>query len=312
MTLPFGDHTPDRYCLPNAGKIDSIKRILRRFVYPVYNALIHSFLARRYSTADFQPDLWLWGQRGHDYERHRRRVARFMHIPGSRIMVAGCGTARDLESWVNFQPQRIVGVDLFSYERAWSLWKQRFGKIAPNVEVSFMQADLARLRGIPDASFDVVSSDAVFEHLKNLPEVLEEFHRILRVGGVLYAAFGPLWFGWGGDHVSGYDAPTSGYNHLILEGDAYQRYLEDLGEYIHSEHDGRTWIKHDLFSRLKPREYLEYLEMAGFERLFVSAIIDPNTCVCLKNSNLHERLLSQFDLLDIQVSGMSIIFQKNK
>lgn len=309
-TLPTGDRTPSGYILPVTGRLEIVKGLFRRFFYPVYNAFNHLFLAHHYASPDFQPDLWLWGQRGNDYERHRRRVAKFSPLNGRHVLVAGCGTARDVESWVQQNPQRIVGIDWFSYDSAWGHWKQRFNQIAPGVEVQFAQADLACMSEFSDASFDVVSSDAVFEHLKNLPEVLAEFHRILRPGGLLYATFGPLWFGWGGDHVSGYDSITSGYNHLILDQTAYRIYLNGVGKHTHSEHDGRTWIEHDLFSRLTPRQYLNYLNMAGFKRRFVSAMIDPKAAACLRHRQFDMTALDRFDELDLLVCGMTIIYER--
>lgn len=309
-TIPVGDHTPDQYSLPLRERFASIKNVIRKFAYPVYNQLAHPFLLKKYATADFQPNLWLGSQRGNDYARHRRRVAQFITLEGCDILVAGCGTARDVESWGSFKPRSIVGVDWFSYKAAWDLWEQYFSRNMPGTLLSFRQADLAQMNDFSDASFDVVSSDAVFEHVRNLQEVLIEFYRILRPGGVLYATFGPLWFGWGGDHVSGYDAVTSGYNHLILEGDAYQQYLDGMGEYSHSEHDGRTWIEHELFSKLTPRQYLNMLELAGFKRIFVSAIADKNASICLNDGDLYKNSLSRFDPLDLHVSGMTIIYGK--
>lgn len=308
--LPQGDHTLADYQLPVTANGELVKRFIRRFIYPVYNAINHLFLARRYATDDFKPDLWLWGQRGNDYERHRARVASFLPLQGRDVLVAGCGMAKDIESWVILNPRRVFGVDWFSYARAWGLWQQRYQQIAPKVEVHFAQADLAHMRDIADASFDVVSSDAVFEHLKNLPDVLTEFHRILKPSGVLYATFGPLWYGYGGDHVSGYDAVTSGYNHLLLKEEDYQHYLEGMGAHTHSEHDGRTWIEHDLFSRLTPRQYLNCLEQAGFKRLFVSAIVDPMATACLTHPGFDKSQVAKFDLLDLMISGMTIIYER--
>lgn len=308
--LPQGDHTPADYQLPVTAKGEQAKRLLRKFLYPIYNAINHQFLVRRYAASDFQPELWLWGQRGNDYERHRRRVARFLSLQGRDVLVAGCGTARDIESWVKLEPRRVDGIDWFSYARAWGLWQRRYQQIAPKVEVHFAQADLAHMSDIPDASFDVVSSDAVFEHLKNLQDVLAEFHRILKPGGVLYATFGPLWYGYGGDHVSGYDALTTGYNHLLLSGTEYQHYLDGMGAHAHCEHDGRTWIEHDLFSRLTPRQYLNHLEQAGFKRLFMSAIVDPLAIACLAHPNFDKAKIAQFDSLDLIISGMTIIYER--
>lgn len=309
--LPTGDHTPPGYVLPLPTWSEQLKRPLRRLLYPTWNALVSPRLAARYAREDFRPDLWLWGQRGNDYERQRGRVDRFRPLAGCDVFVAGCGTGRDLESWVAMKPRRVVGLDWFSYERAWGLWRERFARTAPDVEVRFDQADLSRLDDIPGASFDVVGSDAVFEHLKDLPKVLEQFHRVLRPGGMLYATFGPLWHAWGGDHVSGYDSLESGFNHLLLDEKAWRDYLDGMGEQAHSEHDGRTWIEHDLFSRLRPVEYLDYLHTAGFKRCFVGAIVDPRAVAFLKRCpEKAQHLLARHSELDLVVSGMTVLFQR--
>lgn len=309
MALPKGDLTPSGYLPPVPSTTEALKRPFRRWVYPGLNAVNHARLSSQYKFPGFNPDLWLWGQRGNDYERHRRRVAKMLPLEGRNILVAGCGTGQDLESWARLNPRSMVGVDWFSYERAWQLWKNRLSVVAPSVNVSFEQGNLEQTR-FEAGSFDVISSDAVFEHLKNLPKVLEEFHRILRPGGILYSTFGPLWYGWGGDHVSGYDKVTSGYNHLLLTGRDYQDYLDRLGPYSHSEHDGRTWIEHDLFSRLTPMEYIGSLEKAGFRRRFVSGIIDPNAVACMHDSKIGNTLLKEFSRLDLLVSGMTIIYER--
>lgn len=308
--LPLGDHTPSDYALPLLGWREKIKRPLRRRLYPLVNAINHPWLARRYATSRFSPDLWLWGQRGNDYERQRRRVNALFPLQGRDILIAGCGTGRDVDSWLPYRPRRVLGVDWFSYDRAWGLWKEYFAKSAPNVALGFAQANLERLEDIPDKSFDVIGSDAVFEHLKNLPQVLQQFHRVLRPGGLLYATFGPLWFGWGGDHVSGYDTTSQGFNHLLLSESKWHAYLAGFGQHEHSEHDGRTWIEHDLFSRLRPIEYLDALAGAGFKRRFVAAIVDPRAIDCLRQPVIADALLGRFDQLDLVVSGMTVIYQR--
>lgn len=309
--LPEGDFTPPDYALPTADSREWMKRPVRQFAYPILNALANRRLAARYVTEDFRPDLWLWGQRGNDYERHRRRVNRLLPLRGARILVAGCGTGRDLESWARMNPAQIIAADWFRYDRAWLQWRQRFALVAPDTNVQFVQADLARMSDIPDASLDVVGSDAVFEHLRDLASVLAEFRRVLRPGGILYATFGPLWYGWGGDHVSGYDRVESGFNHLILPRDEWLQYVDAAGSPGHSEHDGRTWIEHDLFSRLKPTEYLTHIADSGFSRAFVSAIIDPRAVHALQvSASLRETLLSKHPLRDLLVCGMTVIARR--
>ena len=308
---PAGDHTPSNYALPRTDWREKVKRPMRAVLYPAWNAFTNRVLSARYATSAFRPDQWLWGQRGNDYERHRRRVDRFLPLAGKDVLVVGCGTGRDIESWARMRPKRIVGLDWFDYERAWGLQKEHFARIAPGTVVEFLQGDVERLAVIKDVSFDVVASDAVFEHLVNMQKALRQFRRVLRPNGVLYACFGPLWYSWGGDHVSGYDALNYGFNHLLLDTATYRCYLDGMGPYEHSENDGRTFIDHDMFSRLRPGQYLEQLTCAGFERLFVGSIIEPRAVQCLRQfPQVAAQLLPQHDLLDMVVAGMYIIYRR--
>jgi SAM-dependent methyltransferase len=54
--------------------------------------------------------------------------------------------------------------------------------------VAFRQADL---RGLPfdDASFDIIYCVSVLEHTDKYEEIVDEFHRVLKSGGVLVATF---------------------------------------------------------------------------------------------------------------------------
>ena len=308
--LPKGDHTPALFSLTEVGWKERIKRPGRRLIYPVLNRLASPGIARAYASDEFRPNLWLRGQRGSDYERQRRRVNRYFSLRGARLLIAGCGTGGDIASWLTMDPKEIVGVDWFNYQRAWDMWQARFSGEGYGERVRFAQGDLVGLSEMQDASFDVIGSDAVFEHLRDLPRVLREFRRVLRPGGVLYATFGPLWYSWGGDHVSGYESIKSGYNHLLLSQEDYRQYLNGLGSFGHSEHDGRTWIEHQLFSYLKPTEYLHCIEEAGFEREFVSAIVDPRGEECMRDSALRGKLLAAHREIDLLTCAMTIIYRR--
>lgn len=311
--LPPDDRTPANYApsLPGCMEI-FVKRPIRRVAYPVYKFFVNKWLDRQYRTlCRFNVDQWLWGQRGNDFEAHRRRINTLMTLHGKNLLIAGCGTGRDIVSWLPYQPASVTGVDYFRYDRAWSLMQQQASDKYPHVKLDFAQSDLSHVEGFASASFDLVGSDAVFEHIRHLPSVLSELYRLLRSGGMLYATYGPLWYCWGGDHISGYDAIHSGYNHLVLDCAAYSDYLDTLGTFTHSEHDGRTWIENDLFSYLRPTQYLELLEQAGFRREYVALIIEPRAIKCLsENPMLASTLLGQHAEFDLIVTGMTVIYRK--
>lgn len=310
--LPEGDRTPVNFVLPDISVSERLKQPLRRLLYPLYGHVVNAWIRwRGYASPDLDANFWLWGQRGNDYETLRRRVNRIFPIHGKRVLIAGCGTGRDILSWLAYEPRLLIGVDYFNYERAWKASHDNARQHYPRTELTFQQADLAQFNNISGGSIDVIGSDAVFEHLRNLPEVLREFYRILRPSGVLYATFGPLWYCWGGDHFSGHDDVLTGYNHLLLEPKIYEAYLHEAGPYNHSEHDGRTWIENNLFSRMRPAEYLTALTEAGFEKREVGVIIEPRAVRCLEQSvMIREKLLAKHDLLDLVITGMTIIYQK--
>lgn len=306
--LPVGDHTPRGYELPRTGIVErAVKAPIRRFGYPVYNFFVSRALDAAYGgVSSFPVDRWLWGQRGNDYAAHRRRVNRILPLAGSDVLVAGCGAGRDVLSWLQYQPASITGVDYLDYSGAWRILQDHVAERFPHVRIDFVQGDLRQLDRIPENSVDLVASDAVFEHIRDLPLALAEFHRILRPGGVLYATFGPLWYCWHGDHVSGYDALGAGYNHLILPPDQYEAYIA-----ADTVHDGRFWREHDLFSYLRPQEYLNALDGAGFTREFVGVLISPPAVKCLRlYPELRARLSAVAGPLDLIVAGMTIIYRK--
>lgn len=306
--LPVGDKTPQDWALPACTPSERIKRVIRKLVYPSYIRLISPFLQRRFDSENrLNADQWFWGHRGLEYELLRVNLDRIAGIRGKRVLIAGCGTGRDIPSWLAYQPKQVLGVDYFSYDRAWATLRGRYSSVTP---MTFVQGNLAELKQVLSASFDIIGSDAVFEHLKNLPEVLQEFRRILKDDGIIYATFGPLWNCWGGDHVSGYDDVRNGYNHLLLSPANYQSYLAAYGEFAHSEDDGRTWGKHDLFSYLRPSEYLSALKAAGFSKLHLGVVIEPRAIRCLREYPDIRQDLQGIEELDLLITGMTVIYRK--
>lgn len=306
------DHTPRDFEISDVdNRIEKLKQIVRYTLYPVVNALVDPLMRFKFRKSDLKPDMWFYGQRGNDLERHRRRLNAYYKIKDRRVLVIGCGTGRDLPSWGEYRPKSILGIDFFCYRRAWEQRQRQFLSLGYPTDLEFSQLNVEDLSPIASDSIDIVGSDAVLEHLKNIPTVLAEFFRVLKPGGVVYANFGPLWHSWGGDHISGYDSISSGFNHLILKKDEYKKYLEGINQaHVHSEQDGRTWVLNDMFSYLRAEEYLQGFEMQGFKIEFYGLLVDPRGQKALKSDFLRRKLLKKFNVLDLLISGMSIICRK--
>ena len=113
----------------------------------------------------------------HSQTRYGEELARILQ-PGVRWLELGCG--------------HQVIPDMFTpreRQRAWVEGASLF--VGVDVDPAIAAHPLLRLRAkalggalpFPDASFDVVSSNMVAEHLPDPRRVLEDVHRVLRPGG---------------------------------------------------------------------------------------------------------------------------------
>jgi len=307
--LPAGDHTPSDWAPENeTARKELCKRVIRWMVYPLYLKAVNQILERRYDrNRALGVTQWYWGHRGSEYQFLRSLVNHHCRIRGSSVLVIGCGTGRDIASWMSYKPAQLIGIDLFNYERAWSVLETIHGSA-----ISFAQADMRSLAGLPAEHFDIVGSDAVLEHVNDVPAALNQAYWVLKPGATLYASFGPLWHCFAGDHISGYDSDDNGYNHLLLDASSYIRYLAGAGEFKHSEDDGRTWIKNGLFSYLKIQDYLEAMVGAGFVLERVGLMIDPKGVKYLaRESESRAKLRQRAGDLDLLAAGMYVIARKS-
>lgn len=87
---------------------------------------------------------------------------------------------------------------------------------------------------------------------------------MLRPGGVFYALFGPLWFTYGGPHIS-----ALAYDHLLLPESDFEARAAELG-------DGwELWLQLGLFNRLALDDYLaEFSKIFVIDRLVISDSIE--------------------------------------
>ena len=106
--------------------------------------------------------------------------------PGDRVLDVGCGTgvvARDLVERVG-ERGKVVGVD--PSERLIEVAMRRMEEGGLKGRIEFRSADGAALP-FPDGSFDLVVASAVFGHIPNRMEVLEEMVRVAKPDGTVLA-----------------------------------------------------------------------------------------------------------------------------
>ncbi|MEK7476870.1 MAG: methyltransferase domain-containing protein [Candidatus Coatesbacteria bacterium] len=214
------------------------------------------------TLARLGPDLVL-GERGFPQVARRRWACGGRSLRDATVLVQGTGNGWDVAGWAGLRPRRIVGVDLFDFGASWGD-VARHCRDRHGVEVSFHASPLESMSFLETGSMHLAVSDAVFEHVKDMPSVLREAARVLRDGGSLYASYGPMWYCAGGDHFAR-GGLRNAYNHLLLDPGAYRRYLEANALPVEDVQSGRRYAELDLFSRLRTDGYLEAFRAAGFQ-----------------------------------------------
>ncbi len=307
------DKTPKNFDLKNKKFFEKIKKPFRKFFYPLFTKIIEPYIEKKFKIKKIIGcDKVFLGQRGNDYEAHRSKVNSYKPIKDSVILIIGVGTGKDLESWLKYNPKEIVGIDYFSYEKAWKKIKKQFSDKYYTTKLEFLSIDINNINEIYNENkFDIIGSDAVFEHINKFDDALEKLRMVLKDDGLIYATFGPLWYSWGGDHISGRDRLMNGYNHIVLIKEQYNRYLDTFGDFNHSEDDGRTWIYNNLFSYLKAEDYLKKLRNFGFKPIYSSCIIEKRAIKFQKKyPKEFEILSSKYGIENLLITGMTIISEK--
>jgi ubiquinone/menaquinone biosynthesis C-methylase UbiE len=97
-----------------------------------------------------------------------------------RVLDIGCGDAGVLIAFAE-QGSRCAGIELDEKSLARAAVRAR----EHGVEID-LRSGIAEALPWPDASFDLVILDNVLEHVTDRPKTLDEIHRILAPGGLLY------------------------------------------------------------------------------------------------------------------------------
>lgn len=212
-----------------------------RSTYPALNWLRNRrwfYLRVAPYLASMEFDEVLLSGRGNEPEAHLRRTRRLRTVRGADVLVLGVGNADELALWRREEPRTLVAVDLFARAR----WREHPG-------VAFARMDARRL-AFADASFDIVTSTALLEHVDGVDDAVSEMARVVRPGGVVFANFGPLYYTYGGAHYLG------GFEHLWMSDEEFATYLERRS--IPYERDEALfYLRHRLFSRWTYRQYLD-------------------------------------------------------
>ncbi|MEW6208577.1 MAG: class I SAM-dependent methyltransferase [Acidobacteriota bacterium] len=110
---------------------------------------------------------------------------------GKDVLDLGCGHGgRTAYYLLHGDPRSITGLEI-SFERT-SVARESAQKLSDDDRMSFA-IGFGEALPFSEESFDIILSYDVFEHVSDLPRVLDECYRTLRPGGRLFALFPPYY-----------------------------------------------------------------------------------------------------------------------
>lgn len=279
----------------------SLRDRIRDFLDQIIRRPLYKFCYRNlFSSLPYKIEMTL-PEKGLSFFARRKWVNKYISIKNSRILILGCGTGWDIGSWIHFKPREIIGIDLYNFSNCWQKIKKYASENNLSTKIDFYQADLAELNKFKFGKFDILASDAVFEHCKDLKKVMVTLYDLLNQDGIIYTSYGPLWYCWGGDHFSGRGGIENGYNHLLLDPTDYRNYYKQyLRELEFELQNGGRFIELDLYSKLSGVEYLDIYRQTGFQTRSLIVEFCANAIKVLKNESLQKKLVQKFPGLTIE------------
>lgn len=101
-----------------------------------------------------------------------------------RVLDAGCGTGRNIQTLLELGAQEVTGIDLTP-----SLLDISKKKFADSGKVKLFLHDLNEKLPFEDESFDIIVCCKTLPHVHNIKNVIKEFSRVLKRQGVMMLDF---------------------------------------------------------------------------------------------------------------------------
>jgi SAM-dependent methyltransferase len=217
-------------------------------------------------------------------------------LAGARVLDVGCGDGFiDLGVIKTFSPSLLVGTDLFpvDIDDLTRLSRTYLESDLPDC-LKFSECSETTLP-FPDASFDIVMSWSVFEHVSDPVAVLREIRRVLRPGGYMFLQIWPLFHSQRGSHL--WKWYPNGWEHLEKSNSELQTaissQLSQTPELLDS-----TLVDLSTLNRLTLDQLQDSISAAGMNVRRVALQADT--------IDIPQSLL-RYRLADLAVSGVKIL-----
>jgi len=236
-------------------------------------------------------DQVFFDNRGNHPTQHVRTTRRLTRIDGADVLVLGCRSGAEALLWLRLGARSVTGLDYNPRTDAWQRLRER------GQAMRFLVADARRLP-FADSAFDIVSSESLLEHVRHPGKAIDEMHRVVRPGGLVYSIFGPLYFTAGGAHYEGT------YEHLLMDRAAFLDWIAARDRAIERE-ECLTYYESDMFSYWTADQYLHEFEKHAV--LHSAVFLSPEARrVQRERPDIWARLLALHPERDLLISGLAV------
>lgn len=236
-------------------------------------------------------------------------------LDGKRVLIPGTNfNTREAREWFDRPIKTLHLLDIVDWGPSFEASAEDLRQFCrPALE--FHHGTLDHL-SLPDDFIDLMESRAVLEHVGNMASSAAEMARVLAPGGVALHSFGPLYFTHGGDHCIASYGLEHGYDHLLLTEADYVKALMDEPVFQHfgkGASDARYWAIQQIFSYLKPEEYLQaFAPYFDFE-LILGLINEQALLFRAARPDLWQQLLQAgLKESDLLIGSLTVILRKKK
>jgi ubiquinone/menaquinone biosynthesis C-methylase UbiE len=132
-----------------------------------------------------------------------------------------------------------------------------------NSNANFIVGDISKKTEFDNNQFDLVSSEAVLEHIMDLIDAFHEMHRILKPGGLMFHSYDPYFHPGGGHALGILDRP---WMHLELDRKEYERFMKEKRPF--EAERAINWYEYGLNKSFPQSAMMQAIIDAGFELIF--------------------------------------------
>jgi SAM-dependent methyltransferase len=264
--------------------------------------LLPTYLRAKFAEIRFRGlkhrDLWFYSHFVTAANEVGRHLARHIDLLSARILDFGCGDGYMALGLLRFNPMKVIGVDLNPAFESLPEICERYLDLENLPEaIAFQQVEEGKRLPFENQSFEVIYSWSVFEHLRDVRQVMQELYRVLVPDGLLFIQIEPLFHSPFGSHL--HRLVSKPWAHLLMNEDEFLERAKLAEDQVSSIEKDLAYqrLEFDCFKNFLINEYKNLNQITAQELIKISRDYFKLISLELRQSHPYsppEKLLLQY------------------